>query len=768
MTVKVTQAVSSFSILSSATLRQALAVITENQSGVIFVVEGNGVLQGVLTDGDLRNWLIGADTSNLDDSVMVACNRNCLTLPISTSPLEIQASLSHRIKQIPLVDEMRRLVGVALDQPFRVEIDSFVISDDRPTFIIAEIGNNHNGSIDKACLLIDEAVKAGADCAKFQMRDLPSLYGEGSLLRRPSDLGVEYTVELLKKYQLDVEELYKAFDHCKHRGIIPLCTPWDKKSLENLESYGLSAYKIASPDLTNYEFIEEVAQCRKPIICSTGMSKEFEIKGCVNKLTANNSEFILLLCNSTYPTPFKDVHLDYLDRLKEITEGRPVGYSGHERGFFIPLAAVARGARVVEKHFTLNKEAEGNDHRVSLTPGEFADMVRGIREIEASFGDPNPRTVTQGEMINRQTLGKSVYAVRQIIPGEILKDKDLVVRSPGYGIPPYRKRELFGKRAPRKIEAGGVFFDTDVNPSTFKRKHYLFKHRYGIPVRFHDFKNLTAETNLDLVEFHLSYKDLEQDVSQLFGTDEYDLDVIVHSPELFQGDLLLDLCAWDQASREKSIKEFMKVVEITKRISRCFRGEDRPKIVTNVGGFSFDNFFSEQQKEDAYGILKKTLDQLEHGEVEILPQTMPPFPWHFGGQRFHNLFTDSASIRHFCETTKTRICLDISHSKLFCSHQKISFKRFLEEVEKFVSHMHLVDAQGVDDEGLQIGEGEVDFALVADIFEHTGKDLSFIPEIWQGHHNDGHGFWTALERLEPYFGPTSRGFREVNTLQEKI
>jgi len=173
-----------------------------------------------------------------------------------------------------------------------------------------------------------------------------------------------------------------------------------------------------------------------------------------------------------------------------------------------------------------------------------------------------------------------------------------------------------------------------------------------------------------------------------------------------------------------------------------------------------ESFLSEDRKKEAYAILKETLNKFANPDVEIVPQTMPPFPWHFGGQRFHNLFTDSSSIRDFCESTGSQICLDISHSKLFCNYENVSFKHFLQEVAPFVAHMHLVDAKGDAEEGLQIGEGEVDFGLVADIFQESGRSISFVPEIWQGHHNNGYGFWKALERLETYFGDSESVFRK--------
>ena len=162
--------------------------------------------------------------------------------------------------------------------------------------------------------------------------------------------------------------MIKIFDYCYEKAITPLCTPWDIMSLEFLESYGMEAYKVASADLTNLNLLDALVKTKKPLICSTGMSRESEILNLVDFLKVKGAEFILLHCNSTYPTPLKDVNLAYLENLKKIS-GRIVGYSGHERGITVPIAAVALGAKVIEKHFTLDKNLEGNDHKISFTFG---------------------------------------------------------------------------------------------------------------------------------------------------------------------------------------------------------------------------------------------------------------------------------------------------------------------------------------------------------------------------------------------------------------
>ena len=222
------------------------------------------------------------------------------------------------------------------------------------------MGNNHQGKLDEAKALIDMASEAGVDSVKFQMRSMEALYGKQSNKRSVSqDLGVQYTSDLLSKFQLSDDDLFKAFDHCKLNEVEPICTPWDLESLKKLEDYGMEAYKVASADFTNHELLRELAKTHVPLICSTGMSTDDEILESSELLKSLGVQGILLHCNSTYPTPFKDVNLNYIRVLRKF--GFDVGYSGHERGNFIPLAAIALGASVIEKHITFNKDLDGND-----------------------------------------------------------------------------------------------------------------------------------------------------------------------------------------------------------------------------------------------------------------------------------------------------------------------------------------------------------------------------------------------------------------------
>lgn len=738
---------SKFMVFSEDTLLSALHKINSNEARLIFAVSEGGILEGVLTDGDLRRWLTASPNIDLNVPMASVMNRNFTAAAENDTPQHIRSLLNHKVQAVPLLDAQHRLKAVALVGKVRLDLEGRTIDEQAPTFLIAEIGNNHQGDLALARRLIDEAAAAGADCAKFQMRDMQALYrNAGNSNDASTDLGAQYTLDLLQRFQLSDDDLFRAFDHCRRRGLVPLCTPWDHSSLEKLQAWGLPGYKLASADFTNHDLMAAMAATGKPMLCSTGMSTEAEVRDGVRHLQSLGASFALLHCNSTYPAPFKDVNLHYLRHLQEISGG-PVGYSGHERDIHVAIAAVALGARIVEKHFTLDKSLEGNDHKVSLLPAEFARMAEGIRQVEEALGTQSERRISQGELMNRENLAKSLVAARDLPAGTIVTASMVQVRSPGQGLQPNRKGELIGKALPTAKKAGDFFFPSDLGETRTQARSYRFSLPWGVPVRYHDLHAMHAQSNMDLLEIHLSYKDMELDFRH-FITEPLDIGFVIHAPELFAGDHTLDLCAQDDGYRQHSIAQLQRVIDLTRELTPYFQRTQRPCIVTNVGGFTHTAHLPSDALPALYKRLEHSLTQLDTAGVEIIPQTMPPFPWHFGGQQFHNLFVDADSIVAFCRRQDMRVCLDVSHSKLACNHRHESFADFLRAILPYTAHMHLADAQGVDGEGLQIGSGEVDWGELFRITAELPHTPSFIPEIWQGHKNGGAGAWNALALLE--------------------
>lgn len=739
---------SEFIVFESETVFRALEKINANKKRIIFILADNGFLVGCLTDGDFRRWVTTTPNFDINLSVSEIMNPHVSWVRAGATNKEINAKFSPSIDVIPIVDDSQRLVSVALKNEDGFSVGKRVISDENQTFIIAEIGNNHNGDLDLAKRLVDLAFDAGADCVKFQMRDVSSLYKSSGKQDHAADLGAQYTMDLLSKFQLKNSELFDVFDYCKSKGLTPLCTPWDFKSLEVLEDYGMEFYKVASADLTNHPFLEALVNTGKPLICSTGMSNEFEIKQTINFLRNRGATFALLHCNSTYPTPFKDVHLSYIKTLKELSGGL-VGYSGHERGTSVPVAAVALGAKIIEKHFTIDQTMEGNDHKVSLLPDDFKRMVSEIRAVEESIGNSHARRLSQGEMLNRETLAKSIIARKSIKSGDIITREMLEVKSPGQGLQPMYMDKLLGRAAKRSLKAGDYFYESDLNDNVTKPRDYSFKRPFGIPVRYHDYEKLCKVSNFDFVEFHLSYQDLDLKISD-FLCGEQSIDFAVHAPELFAGDHVLDLTSQDDTYRERSIYELQRVCDITLKLKEFFPKTKRPIIVVNAGGFSSNGFLNHEQIMLRYDTLVLSLSKLNQEGLEIVIQTMPPFPWHFGGQRYHNLFVNPGEIKSFCEKTNYRICFDVSHTMMACNYYSWKLTDVTREIGSYIAHMHIVDALGEDGEGVQIGHGDVNFSELAKDLSEVAPNIMFLPEVWQGHKNNGEGFWKALEFLEQF------------------
>jgi len=284
---------------------------------------------------------------------------------------------------------------------------------------------------------------------------------------------------------------------------------------------------------------------------------------------------------------------------------------------------------------------------------------------------------------------------------------------------------------------------------------YRFARPWGLPVRPHDLQALLDRCRPDFVEYHLSYRDLDVPVADYLA-EPVAPGLVVHCPELFEGDHILDLSHPDAAYRNRSRAELERVIARTAELASFHPATARPLIVVNAGGWSEDGPMEADERVRRYDRVAETLAGLDTAGTEPIIQTMPPFPWHFGGQRFHNLFVAPDEIERFCRDHGHRICLDVSHSKLTCNHHGYSFHQFIETVAPHVCHLHIADAAGVDGEGLQIGDGAIDFGALARQLNRLAHGVGFIPEVWQGHKNNGEGFWIALDRLEGWFGAPDR------------
>ena len=321
----------------------------------------------------------------------------------------------------------------------------------RHVIVIAEAGVNHNGSFELAKKMVDAAKEAGVDYVKFQTfnpQKLVSKYAEKAKYQKETTGSDETQLQMLQKLTLTEDNFLSLRDYCKEVGIGFISTPFDLDSIAFLETFDMDFWKVPSGEVTNLPYLEAIARTKRKVVMSTGMCNMNEIQDAMEVLKKNGTtEITLLHCNTQYPTPYEHVNLSAMSTIKD-TLHKEVGYSDHTQGIEVPIAAVAMGATVIEKHFTLDKNMEGPDHKASLDPTELKQMVSAIRNIEKAIGN-GLKEPSSSELTNKAVDRKSIVASREIKQGEILSEYNLTTKRPGTGISPMKWYEVIGKAAAR-------------------------------------------------------------------------------------------------------------------------------------------------------------------------------------------------------------------------------------------------------------------------------------------------------------------------------
>lgn len=620
-----------------------------------------------------------------------------------------------------------------------IQIGDRLVGDDQPTYLIAEIGVNHNGILDLAIELIDISARAGADAVKFQKRRLDKLYPKRYLENaNAGEKTLRYLLPILQQVELPDTAYYKLIDYCKAKGITFMCSAFDTESADFLDSLGVPAYKVASADLTNIPLLIHLAKKKKPLILSTGMSRMEEVQFTVDFLKERQVKFALLHCNSTYPAAFEDINLRFMDELRRFDV--PVGYSGHERGIAISTVAAALGASIIERHITLDRTMDGPDHAASLEPHGFSKMVRDIRQVSQALGTGEEKFFSRGEILNREVLGKSLVAQRQIQPGETILPEMVTVKGPALGISPQRYRELIGRVAERIIEEDEPFQERDLGIKITLDFEHVLPMEYGFTVRFRDYEDLLGYKPR-MLEYHFT----DQDLDEHYPGGDHAMKLVVHAPEFWER-TLVDLCSLSERQRRDSLDLMQKTIDLTREMAPHFIGT--PKVVIHPGAMSLDHPI--EDREVLYDNLRRSVNELDYQGVELLLENLPPHPWYFGGQWLTNAFMDAYEIRDFITSMDLNMCFDTSHAKLYCNWAHLDFYKQVKVLLPHIRHLHLSDGSGLDGEGMQIGEGSIDWVHFFRVLgDYHG---TMIPEIWRGHQRQGEGFLIAIQRLsEAYF-----------------
>ena len=337
-----------------------------------------------------------------------------------------------------------------------VSISDRLIGEGEPCFIIAEAGVNHNGDINLAKKLIDVAKEAGADAVKFQTfeaEEVVSENAEKAKYQKETTGAQESQFDMIKKLELCEKDFRTLFDYARHKGIVFLSSPFDEGSVDLLDGFGLPAFKIPSGEITNFPLLKHTAHKKKPIILSTGMSTLSETGNALEAIRQEGAkEIILLHCVSCYPAKAEDTNLKAMETLRHAFK-LPVGMSDHSVGITIPIAAVALGACIIEKHFTLDKNLPGPDHRASLEPQELQALVAEIRTVELALGN-GTKQPTPSEADNRLVVRRSLVAAIDIPQGTVLRSNMLKALRPASGISPALVAHVVGRRARRSLVPG--------------------------------------------------------------------------------------------------------------------------------------------------------------------------------------------------------------------------------------------------------------------------------------------------------------------------
>lgn len=736
----------SYIIEPDLSVYDAYLKMMSNREKTLIVADDGGVY-GSITSGDFKRKisytinkeLLEASSFKLSD----LWNENFYFL---SDKDELNINCDHLL--VPVVNKKNILENLLVrgSPSSEIIIGNKIIGRNHPPIIIAEIGVNHDGNIDIAKNLIDQAKQSGSDFVKFQHRSLKDTYIESS--EGDSELSTESTIDHLKKVNLSIDELRLLFDYARSKKIEPICTPFDLSAFKEIMTLNPIAFKIASADLLNFSLVEEVAKTNLPLILSSGMHNEEEIISAINFTRLHNDKLILLHCVSSYPAEISSLNTRYIAHLRKIT-GCLVGYSSHDNGIAGSLSAVSLGACVIEKHITWNREAEGPDHNASSEFDEFATLCKMSSQIFKTLGPINisEKKLSQGEIMNRSNLSKSLYASRKIKKGDIVSESDFLCKSPGVGIPCSSLKFITGKEVLDDIESNQPIFDSSFfknNNPWMLTNSVPINSKWGIPVRFRDVNYAIETFQPNFVEFHLTYSDLNyKDYDSL---NIANCGAKVHAPELFAENFIIDMAINDKKVRDLSIEYMKRTVDTAHSIYSKSAQNTSLDLVINPGGHSSDDFLSEELKPMMFENLFNSFKKIDFGLVNPVIQSMPPFPWHLGGRRYHNMFVNLEDFKKWHDLTGYKFCIDYSHSYLAAKFLNIPFEKYADALIPYSSYYHIADADGTDGEGLQILDGEVNFKS---IYENSLSKHAFeyIPEIWQGHIDNFSGFKLALSNL---------------------
>tara|TARA_B100000579_G_scaffold297673_1_gene247726 strand:+ start:26887 stop:28719 length:1833 start_codon:yes stop_codon:yes gene_type:complete len=599
------------------------------------------------------------------------------------------------------------------------------------TKIIAEIGINHEGSIDIARLLIESAYKAGCDAIKFQYRNLTRAYTSASA----KEIGDGLLQSEINRCYLTPEEIIILANESKNEFHLKAGISFFTS--EDILDFGDSIsifdfFKVPSVEFCNENLINKLYSYRKLVALSLGCLNESEISKRLPLLDKERT--VLMHCVSNYPVEIYNSKLGYISHLKKIWPHQ-VGYSSHDLDWRVCIAALSIGVNWIERHITLDKKSWGLDHSTSSTPDEFKDLCFFSKEMDLAMTGNAPRSLNSGEMINLQNLGRSPYLVLNKNKGEKLCNTDIKWRSPQIGLSSSNFQQYFEKKLTRDVKKGdslcSFHFENQHSKYSFDKK-WLSERKISLPVRIHDSNEIFVETGVTYQELHLSF--IEVLSSDLLIAENYSPDrkYSIHLPDYINSNTIIDPFSSDNSIKSLSIKIINNCIELSKLLYSITKNQ-----VPIVGSFS-------KRHSSKLNDIKEVNDFCRSNSINkiniLMPQWLPPIAWYFGGSVRLELFNSIEDLEIMKEVNCI-YCLDISHA-FMCSFLEPKVLYLMCKSFDLAKHIHLAGASCID------GEGEPLSKLSKEQKEFFNQVIKLpyikVIEVWQGHLNNYLGFKQSL------------------------
>lgn len=601
--------------------------------------------------------------------------------------------------------------------------------------IIAELGINHNGSFDTAKDLIIECSEIGLAGVKFQYRNIANTYGRLGA----REIGDEILSAEIEKNYISPRKIIELADFAKSKNLKVGISFFNSDDfLDFTEKTGdlsiFDFFKIPSVELMNQRLVDMSLSFGRHVFISLGAHDENEIEEALSRLPS--SGWTPMHCVSNYPSMCHNAKLGYIRHLQR-RWNRPIGYSSHDANWEVCVAAIALGVSVIERHITLDKGASGLDHSSSSSPDEFRRLKIFAENSSLLLAGDCERSVNQGELLNRQNLGRSFFLSTDLAKGDRVKESHLVYRSPKVGIDYSGVQRFLGQESLVSAKAGTPLSRSLFEPSRRIDEDVIETCRrikISLPVRMHDYEEVDQTFELGRYELHLSFGEIFSDISASFfnSSNEYS----IHLPDYISSVHLINPFANDADQALLSRKIVNKTIALAQEL------EDRTgNLVPVVGSFSVNNYGREDFYEKFLLFNEDLKGKFNQG---ILLQWLPPIAWYFGGSVTLNVMNSPRDVQ-FISKNSIEICLDLCHMFLCRNAQGFDIEAELDALSPNVGHLHIADAVGVDGEGLPLGAGGAGNVEIVKRF--LGLDVIKVCEVWQGHLDGFSGFKAELESI---------------------